>query len=173
MYHSAVHYDLIAHAVQWVNCPVLANGNVTSAISAAAVLSSTGAAGVMIGRAAIRNPWIFKQIRQYLSGQPVSIITLAEVRDYIDKLRQMTSAPTIPERARVNHMKKYLNFIAQSVDSGGAFLSQMRLARTESELFGICDRYLLSNPNREFALEPYPGLIARPSCETAQESMAS
>jgi len=173
MYHSAVHYDLIAHAVQWVNCPVLANGNVTSAISAAAVLSSTGAAGVMIGRAAIRNPWIFKQIRQYLSGQTVSIITLAEVRDYIDKLRQMTSAPMIPEHARVNHMKKYLNFIAQSVDSGGAFLSQMRLARTESELFGICDRYLLSDPNQEFALEPYPGLVARPSCETAHESMAS
>ncbi len=173
MYHSAVHYDLIAHAVQRVNCPILANGNVTSATAAAAVLSHTGAAGVMIGRAAIRNPWIFKQIRQYLSSQPVSIVTLAEVRDYIDCLRRTTSALTIPERARVNHMKMYLNFIGQGVDAAGAFLRDMRLVRTETELLGVCDRYLLSEPDREFALEPYPGLVARPSCETAPNSMAS
>jgi tRNA-dihydrouridine synthase len=169
MYHSSVHYEFITHAVQRVNCPVLANGNVTSAISAAAVLNTTGAAGVMIGRAAIRNPWIFKQICQYLSGQTVSIVTLAEVRDYIERLRRTMTAPTVPERARVNHMKMYLNYIAQGVDAAGAFLNNMRLARTEAELFGICDRYLLSNPDQEFALEPYPGLVARPSCETARE----
>ncbi|MBR8833015.1 MAG: tRNA-dihydrouridine synthase family protein [Stigonema ocellatum SAG 48.90 = DSM 106950] len=171
MYHSAVHYDLIAHAVQRVKCPVLANGNVTSAHTAAAILSSTGAAGVMIGRSAIRNPWIFQQIRQYLSGEPVSMVTLAEVRDYIDTLHRTTSTPTIPERACVNRMKMYLNFIGQSVEDSGAFLSEMRLTRTESELFGVCDRYLLSDPDREFALEPYPGLVARPSCETPRESI--
>jgi tRNA-dihydrouridine synthase B len=173
MYHSNVHYEFITHAVQRVNCPVLANGNVTSAISAAAVLKTTGAAGVMIGRAAIRNPWIFKQIRQYLSGQSVSIVTLAEVRDYIERLRRTMTAPTIPERARVSHMKMYLNYIAQSVDAAGAFLSSMRLARTEVELFGICDRYLLTNPEQEFSLEPYPGLVARPSRESAHELIAS
>ncbi len=173
MYHSSVHYDLIAEAVQRVNCPVLANGNVTSATSAAAVLDSTGAAGVMIGRAAIRNPWIFKQIRQYLSGQPVSIITLAEVRDYIERLRRTITSPTVPERARVNCMKRYLNFIAQGVDSAGAFLKDMRQSQTEIELFGACDRYLLSEPDQEFTLEPYPGLVARPSCETAHELVVS
>ena len=77
----------------------------------------------------------------------------------------------MPERARVNHMKKYLNFIAQGVDSAGAFLKDMRLARTETELFGLCDRYLLS-AYQEFALEPYPGLVARPSCETKRELVA-
>ncbi len=169
MYHSAVHYDLIAYAVQRVNCPVLANGNVTSARTAAAVLEQTGAAGVMIGRAAIRNPWIFSQIRQYLRGEVVAIVTLAEVRDYIERLRLTTTAPTFPERARVNFMKMYLNFIGQSVDSAGAFLRSMRLAQTETELLGVCDRYLLTNPDREFAAEPYPGLIARPSCETVRE----
>ena len=155
--------------MQRVNCPVLANGNVTSARTAAAVLEQTGAAGVMIGRAAIRNPWIFSQIRQYLRGEVVAIVTLAEVRDYIERLRLTTTAPTFPERARVNFMKMYLNFIGQSVDSAGAFLRSMRLAQTETELLGVCDRYLLTNPDREFAAEPYPGLIARPSCETVRE----
>jgi tRNA-dihydrouridine synthase B len=81
----------------------------------------------------------------------------------------MVAAQTITERSRVNSMKKYLNFIGESVDAAGAFLRDMRLTRTEVELFEICDRYLLSEPNREFALEPYPGLVARPSCETACE----
>ncbi|WP_223257520.1 tRNA dihydrouridine synthase [Phormidesmis priestleyi] len=172
-YHSAVHYDLIAHAVQRVNCPVLANGNVTSANAAATVLSKTGAAGVMVGRAAIRNPWIFKQIRQTLSGQPVSIVTLVEVRDYIERLRQTTTTQPIPERARVSYLKMYLNYIAQGVDAAGAFQHEMRLARTETELFEVCDRHLLSDPNQAFALEPYPGLVARPNCETAREAIVN
>lgn len=173
MYRGAVHYDRIAHAVQLAQCPVLANGNVSSASTAVKVLKDTGAAGVMVGRAAIRNPWIFQQIRQQLSGQPVTAITLAEVRNYIDRLHSMVAAQTVQERSRVNSMKKYLNFIGESVDAAGAFLRAMRLTRTEVELFEICDRYLLSEPNREFALEPYPGLVARPSCETACEMVAS
>ena len=167
MYHSDVHYDLIAHAVRRVPCPVLANGNVTSAIAAAAVLSQTDAAGVMIGRAAIRNPWIFHQTRQQLSGQPISIITLPAVRDYIERLRFATAMPSIPERARVSHMKMYLNYIGQGVDATGAFLYEMRHARTEVELFGACDRHLLTETDRTFAVEPYPGLTARPNRETA------
>jgi len=172
MYHSDVHYDLIARAVQRVNCPVLANGNVTSAASALEVLSQTGAAGVMIGRAAIRNPWIFKQIRQSLSGQPVEIVTLADVHDYIERLRQTTTALAVPERARVSYLKMYLNYIAQSVDSAGTFLRAMRLAQTEAELFAVCDHALLSDPDRAFAPEPYPGLVARPKSETAREPIA-
>ncbi|NJM27359.1 MAG: tRNA-dihydrouridine synthase family protein [Pseudanabaena sp. RU_4_16] len=169
MYRGAVHYDRIAHAVQQVKCPVLANGNVSSASTAANILATTGAVGVMIGRAAIRNPWIFQQIRQQLSGQQVAVVTLAEVRDYINRLHNMVAAKTVQERSRVNSMKKYLNFIGESVDASGAFLRDTRLARTEMELFEICDRYLLSDPNAGFALEPYPGLVARPSCETACE----
>ena len=62
LYRGEVHYDLIRQAVQTVNCPVLANGNVTSYLKAEKVLQETGAAGVMIGRSAIRYPWIFGQI---------------------------------------------------------------------------------------------------------------
>ncbi len=171
-YHSSVHYDLIAHAVQRVQCPVLANGNVTSAASALSVLNSTGAAGVMIGRAAIRNPWIFQQVRQLLSGQPITVVRLADVRGYIEHLRHLTTGAAVPERARVSFMKRYLNFIAQGVDAAGDFLRDMRLAQTEVELFGVCDRHLLSEPNQPFASEPYPGVIARPKCETTRELVA-
>jgi len=42
----------------------------------------------------------------------------------------------------------------------------MRRASTAAELFQICDTHLLAEPNRPFADEPYPGVIARPNCET-------
>jgi len=166
MYRSEVHYDFIARAVERVRCPVLANGNILSSPRAAAVLAQTRAAGVMIGRHAIRNPWIFRQCREQFSGAPVFAPTLADVRDYIEHLYRETQTPGIPERFHVNKMKKYLNFVGQSVDPTGAFLHDMRRASSESQLFEICDRHLLADPARPFAPEPYPGVIARPNCES-------
>ncbi|MEO7412574.1 MAG: tRNA-dihydrouridine synthase family protein [Opitutaceae bacterium] len=166
MYRSEVHYDAIAEAVARVRCPVLANGNVTSAVRAAAIVGQTRAAGLMIGRHAIRNPWIFRQCREIFAGTPVTRITLADVRDYVERLYRETQTPELLERYHVNKMKKYLNFVGQSVDPTGAFLHDMRRTETELELFTVCDRHLLAEPSREFSPEPYAGVIARPNCET-------
>lgn len=166
MYRSEVHYDFIARAAARVRCPVLANGNVTSAPRAAAILGQTRAAGVMIGRHAIRNPWIFRQCREVFSGRPAPRIALADVRDYVERLFRATQHPGIPPRAHVNKMKKYLNFVGQGVDPRGAFLHEMRRAESEAELFAICDQHLLADAAAEFAPEPYAGVIARPNCET-------
>jgi len=168
MYRSEVHYDFIGAAGRKVRCPVLANGNVTSAPRAAAIIGETGTAGVMIGRHAIRNPWIFRQCREQFAGQPVTIVTLADVRDYVERLFAATQTATIPERAHVNKMKKYLNFVGQSVDPEGNFLHAMRRTETAAQLFAVCDQHLLTEPGREFAPEPYPGVIARPNCETPE-----
>src|SRR6266404_1826418 len=69
MYRPEVHYEYIARAVVALPCPVLANGNVYSARNAREILDSTGARGLMIGRGAIRNPWLFHQIRQHQRGE--------------------------------------------------------------------------------------------------------
>jgi nifR3 family TIM-barrel protein len=169
-YRSDVHYDFIGHAARTVRCPVLANGNIASAEKAAAVLKETGAAGVMIGRHAIRNPWIFRQIREKFAGQIATPVTLAEVREYIERLYRETQQPGVPEAAHVAKMKKYLNFVGQSVDAESSFLHDMRRAMTETDLFSVCDRHLLTEPNRHFSLEPYAGVIARPNCETPLQS---
>ena len=106
MYRSDVHYDYIAHAVGRVRCPVLANGNVTSAPGASAILAETRAAGVMIGRHAIRNPWIFRQCREQFAGRPPIRVTLSDVREYVDRLYRATQTPGVAERYHVNKMKK-------------------------------------------------------------------
>jgi tRNA-dihydrouridine synthase len=85
MYRSEVRYPLIGRAVGRIPCPVLANGNITSAVTAERVLAQTGAAGVMIGRHAIRNPWIFRQCRDRQAGRPPHRVTLADVRGYVER----------------------------------------------------------------------------------------
>ncbi len=165
MYRGAVNYDLIARAAARLRCPVLANGNVSSAAAAIAILEQTQAAGVMVGRAAIRNPWIFQQIQQALSGQPIVIVTLAQVREYIDRLYHTPTVTSVPEKSRIGYLKMYLNYIGQGVDEAGVFLRDMRRAQTEAELFGVCDRALLTEPDRPFADEPYGKLFARPKAE--------
>lgn len=166
MYRSEVHYDYIARAVGEVQCPVLANGNITSAFKAQTVVRQTKAAGIMIGRHAIRNPWIFHQCREVFAGRTPTTITLGDVREYIDRLFHTTLHPDFPECAHVNKMKKYLNFVGQGVDANGLFLHAMRRTATAAELFAVCDQHLLHSPATPFATEPYPGVIARPNCET-------
>ncbi|BCL36460.1 hypothetical protein NSMS1_29070 [Nostoc sp. MS1] len=158
MYHGVVKYDLIAEAVKRVDCPVLANGNIYSATHALSVLTQTGADGVMVGRWAIGNPWLFEQIRQALRGEPITPVPLVEVRNYIERLWQTPEAPNFPERARVGYMKMFLNYIALSVDAEGQFLRLMRQTQTEVELFKICDRFLLSEKTKTLALAPYSGV---------------
>ncbi|MFN6218804.1 MAG: tRNA-dihydrouridine synthase family protein [Aphanizomenon sp.] len=154
MYHGAVKYDLIAEAVRRVHCPVMANGNINSAKTALEVLSQTGAAGVMVGRWAIGNPWLFHQIRQALEGKEITPVPLVEVRNYIDCLWKTPTASTMPERARVGYLKMFLNYIALSIDTEGDFLRLMRRAQNEVELFSICDRFLLVDITKTLALAP-------------------
>ncbi|MGJ5634920.1 tRNA-dihydrouridine synthase family protein [Nostoc sp. CALU 1950] len=154
MYHGAVKYNLIAEAVKRVHCPVLANGNIDSAATAVEVLSQTGAAGVMVGRWAIGNPWLFNQIRQALRFETITPVPLVEVRNYIDRLWQTPTAATMPVRSRVGYLKMFLNYIALSVDTEGHFLRLMRHTQTEVEMFNLCDRFLLTDLTKTLALAP-------------------
>ncbi len=165
MYRSAVHYDAIKQAVDIAACPVLANGDVTSATRAREILDFTGAAGVMIGRHAIRNPWIFRQIREYESTGSTTPTPLHQVYDYVRSLFDNLRKPWVTEKTHVNKMKKFLNFIGQGVDPEGQFIYKARRTQTESELFSICDEFMLRPEGGYFADEPYQGVVARPNCE--------
>ncbi len=164
-YRGEAHYDYVRLAVERLSCPVLANGNILSADRALRVAAETGCHGLMIGRHAIRNPWIFRQIREAFGGAPVFRPTLGDVRGYVERLYHTTRTGACPEQLHVNKMKKYLNFLGQGVDPEGKFLYEMRRTRTEADLFTVCDRHLLTAPETPFADEPYDGVIARPNCE--------
>jgi tRNA-dihydrouridine synthase B len=146
MYRAAVHYDLIAQAVRHMSCPVFANGNILGARSAHEIATLTGAAGLMIGRGAIRNPWIFNQIRElYETGRVQTRPGLRDVRDYISLLYEETLPVGFPDNVRVAKMKKFMNFIAQKIDPDERFLHDIRRADNPHDFFTICDHYLLKD----------------------------
>src|SRR5712671_4469038 len=100
MYGPHVHYEPIARAVAEMPCPVLANGNVDSAQNAMAILKATGARGLMIGRGAIRNPWLFHQVRQQQRGERPFVPCGHDVLEYVRALYRTVCPPEIRESAR-------------------------------------------------------------------------
>jgi tRNA-dihydrouridine synthase len=101
MYRPGVRYDLIARAARELRCPVLANGNVHSAAHAQTVLVETGARGLMIGRGAIRNPWLFDQIRAQLRGEKIESPSGRDVLAYIRELWDNEITPACVAEAGV------------------------------------------------------------------------
>jgi tRNA-dihydrouridine synthase len=154
MYRSAVHYEFIARAVAAVPCPVLANGNVSSAKKADEVLALTGARGLMIGRGAIRNPWLFRQIREHRRGEAIFRPSGRDVLNYIHALYEAVCSPDVAEVSQVQKMKKYLNFIGLGVEPTGAFLHAIRRAVTRAEFFRICAEFL--DHGEAMPLDPFP-----------------
>lgn len=70
-YTPPIHPEQIARVVQAVSVPVLGNGDIVCAADALALQQATGCAGVMIGRGALGNLWLFGEIAAALAGQPL------------------------------------------------------------------------------------------------------
>ena len=153
MYRSAVNYDLIRKAVEFMPCPVWANGNIYSAEKADRVAKHTGAAGLMIGRGAIRNPWIFTQIKDFYQGKQLFYPRGTDVLAYIHALSEAVTSPQAPTKSRVHHLKKYMNFIGLGIEPQDTFLHSIRRAASLEEFFAICREFL--DHDRPMTMTPF------------------
>ena len=83
-YSGKADWDIIRQVKEAVKIPVIGNGDVTDAVSAKKMMDETGCDGIMIGRASRGNPWIFKEITQYLdTGILPERPSMEEVRNTI------------------------------------------------------------------------------------------
>ena len=139
-YGPRVHLDRIAQAVARMPCPVIANGNVATVAEARRVWETTGAQGLMIGRGAIRNPWIFQQIRDDFAGKPIVYPTGRDVLGYVEALYESACSDDVPEKSQVQKMKKYTNYLGEGI--GPDFLHDIRRVTTKADFFGVCRRAL-------------------------------
>lgn len=112
MYKGEAEYDTIKAVKQAISIPVVANGDIISPEKAKLVLDYTGADGVMIGRGAQGNPWIFNAITHYLAtGERLPSPTLSEVKKVlIEHLRNVHQFYGEPMGARIarKHVGWYL-----------------------------------------------------------------
>ena len=150
MYRGGIRHDLIRLAKESLPCPVLANGNVSTPADAKSVLAETGARGLMIGRGAVRNPWIFSQIREQLEGKLVTLPSGRQVLAYIHDLYDTVCDPTVPEPKGVQKIKKYANFVGEGI--GPDFLHSVRRVDTKEDFFALCREHL--DHEKPMALKP-------------------
>ena len=107
LYGGAPDFSYVSTAVSTLPCPVLANGDLNTPEHATECLASTGAAGLMLGRGAVRNPYLFRQLR----GGPAP--TREEMAEYYCILAEETGRVLLhkrTEKGHCNRMKKYLAF---------------------------------------------------------------
>ena len=83
MYCGQADWSLIASLKRNLDIPVLGNGDIREPGDALRMMDQTGCDGVLVGRAAVTNPWIFKQADALRRGEPLPRVTLEERRDLI------------------------------------------------------------------------------------------
>ena len=141
-YQTPVHDECIREAVARMKCPVVANGNVVNVATGMAYHEKTDADGLMIGRGAIRSPWIFDQLRQSYEKGEVMVPTRRDLRRYVQLLFDELAKEwkVYHEQNYVNKMKKYMIYIAQGIDA--EFEQQIRRVQSEKEFFHACDSFM-------------------------------
>lgn len=107
LYGGHPHEGAWAQAVQSLPCPVWVNGDIVTAAQGRAALAQSGAAGVMVGRGAVRNPYLFRELRGGASA------TAEDMRRYYSILIEETGrifGERRTDKGHCNRMKKYLAF---------------------------------------------------------------
>jgi nifR3 family TIM-barrel protein len=127
--------------------PVLANGDVNTAQDALDMLAETGASGVMIGRGAMGNPWIFRQILEAASGAVPQPPSATERRDTIERHIDLMSQAFDESHAFAANLKKYVAAYSKGLPASAAFRAEAlecddldRLLRLTRDYFGGLER---------------------------------
>ena len=123
MFSGQADWSHIARLKETLSIPVIGNGDVVEADDAIRMMRETGCDGVMIGRGATRNPWIFRQIAARMSGSAFTEPTLADRRDLIlDHFRLV--AEREPSLNAMHKLRKFTGWYTHGLPHG----KKLRLA---------------------------------------------
>ena len=132
MYAGRADYKAIAAIRRQVTIPVIANGDVSDPEGAVRALQATGCDGLMIGRGAMGNPWLFRQIRQTLAGEPVTAVPYAErlalALEHIDRMIAFKGP-----HLGVIEMRTHLGHYIGGVRGASGMRRELNAARTAEE----------------------------------------
>ena len=139
-YSGEADWDIIEEVADSVDLPVVGSGDITTPEDAQRRLASGKVAGLMIGRGAMKNPWIFRQTQDHLRGRPLYQPTLGEqlefLRAYTVDLWEHLPAKAVPGR-----VKRIASQFTKGLPGGAALRSSIYAAQTPAEVMDVLSAY--------------------------------
>jgi nifR3 family TIM-barrel protein len=137
MYEGKANWDIIKEVKQSVNIPIIGNGDVQTPQDAKRMLDETGVDGVMIGRAALGNPWMIYQTVKYLeTDELIAEPSVKEKMDvcilHLDRLIALKS-----EYVAVREMRKHAAWYLKGVKGNGKVRNAVNECVTRDDLVGL------------------------------------
>ena len=124
-YSGKADWDIIRQVKQAVSIPVIGNGDVVDGESALALLQQTGCDGIMIGRACQGNPWIFREVKNFLeSGQICPRPTNREIVDTILRHARL-QLQYKGEYIGIREMRKHVSWYSAGVPNSARFRAEI------------------------------------------------
>jgi tRNA-dihydrouridine synthase B len=155
-YSGNARWEWIAAVKDAVKVPVIGNGDIRSPEDAIAMVAQTGCDGVMIGRTAASNPWIFRQIRQHAEtgryDHPAEADRYQMIRTYFKMLIEEN------QHGSPGKMKQFVAWFTHGVPNGSALRRACYDAHTGPEILASVERFfeeLLNGPPQAQPLAPY------------------
>ena len=143
-YSGRADWNCIRQVKEAVKIPVIGNGDVDSPWAAKELLEQTGCDGVMIGRAAQGNPWIFREVANYLeSGTLISRPDIQEKRELILRHAKL-QLECKGEYTAVREMRKHLAWYTVGLPHSARFRQSINAMETMEQLLEGVDAIFLS-----------------------------
>lgn len=138
-YAGTADWDIIAKVKEAVSIPVIGNGDVTDGASAAALLEQTGCDGVMVGRAARGNPWIFSRIAAWLEdGTILPRPDIEEVKRTILYHAQL-QLTTKGEYTAIREMRKHVSWYTSGYPNSARLRQVVNQTESYEELCALVE----------------------------------
>ena len=145
MYAPPVDWDIIREVKRAVRIPVIGNGDVTDAVSAAALYEHTGCDLVMVGRGALGAPWVFAQIQAYLgSGVRLPDPPVAKRMAVLYRQAQMT-VECKGERTALREIRKHAAWYMRGLRGAAGFRAKAGEIETLDDLAALCTQVTEAN----------------------------
>ena len=133
-YSGKADWDIIRRVKQAVSIPVIGNGDVVDGESALALLQQTGCDGIMIGRACQGNPWVFREVKNFLeSGQICPRPTNREIVDTILRHARL-QLQYKGEYIGIREMRKHVSWYSAGVPNSARFRAEINAMESMEEL---------------------------------------
>lgn len=140
-YRGRANWDLIGEVQQAVRIPVIGNGDVREPADAERMLRQTGCAGVMIGRGARGNPWVFRRTAEYLrTGQLLPPPTPRERLALARRHGELLCAYKGTYLGALE-MRQHLNWYLRGLPHAAAWRQRLNQARTWAEIEDLLEAY--------------------------------